>query len=524
LHSRGIIIRSHRFLTASLAICLLLSFCCNISRADVGSQNNELIAGVLIGGGTSASDRVEDLTHQILDKVIELEKLNTRFRMETGLVSPWRQRRVFLYGEANAGLTEAAQIEAMNVRYTTLRKSPASASSTAGSSGSSKSSSAMSASAAANAAAVSTEEIDEDTDFPFRGTTRGRVPNNVGKLMTANAMQVTGNCISGVGDIFELHLNFFNYLRIRRHHMHPAAYKAQADLLHSDLSKLCDERTQAIKTGQFSDSELAVADAETKVLANFKDLSLVEYSNFHSSTRRFWAFQNTAFLVDLLKNSLAGSGNIVGLSGSHLRNPYAQGTAGILSICSGVVVLLTPIFGRVTGNLAGTASRRLISHDLVDVQAHNASEFVASNLELRGVLLNHPNEKAQARLSIYDKEQTLLVDMEKANARQRKAARETLIENIAFASAIGPPRIANGTLQIVGSWRYHNNRRRANVLYAAGATTYGSSTGINILETARVQAEIELNNYRNGKKGELPKQQLAKRFSVLGEMRKQNDQ
>jgi hypothetical protein len=514
LHFREIIIRSPSRLSASIAIVLLLLFSCSdVALAEAGSQAYELNAGTVYGGNASSSDSVEDLTHQILDKVIQLEKLNTRFRIETGLVSPWRQRRVFLYGLSNAMCTEASQIEAMAVRYSTLRKSPSKSASASSSSKSSNSST----NSAANAAALSTDEVDQADDFPFKGNVKN-APNIAGRLMTANSVQITGNAISGTGDIFELNLNFLNYLRIRKHHLAPAAYKEQADAMHAELIKLCDARTEAIKSGQFGDSELAVANAETKVLSNFKDLALVEYLNFHSSTRKFWAFQNTAFLVDLLKNSLAGSGNIVGLSGSHLRNPYAQGTAGILSICSGVVVLFTPIFGRVSGNLAGNASRRLISKDLVDVQAHNASEFRDARLELTGVLLKHPDIHSKARLPIYEKEEKLLLDMEKTYERQRKQARATLVENIAFAAAVGPPRMANGTLQILGSWHYHNNRRRANVLYVAGATTYGSSTGVNIFETVRVQAGIELNNYRRGKRGELPSQQLAKRLAVLNQM------
>jgi hypothetical protein len=501
LYWRARVIKSHRFLSAFLATGFFL--CGNAGSAESGSPNYELSAGALVRGGTSA-DRVEELTHQILEKVIELEKLNTRFRIETGLVSPWRQRRVFLYGMSNAMCTEASQIEAMSVRYSILKKSP------------SKSSKADSP------AADATDEIDQADSFPFVGT--AKAPNITGRLMTANSTQITGNAVAGTGDIFELNLNFLNYLRIRKHHLNPAAYKVQADLLHTDLLNLCNARTDAIKSGQFSDSDLAVVNAETAVLTNFKDLACVEYSNFHANTRRFWALQNTAFLVDLLKNSLAGSGNIVGLSGSHVRNPFAQGTAGIFGICSGVVVLFTPVFGRVTGNLAGNASRRLISKDLVDVQAHNASEFTSASLALRGILLNHPNEHASARLPIYDKEEKLLVALEKSNARQRKAARDTLIENIAFAGAIGPPRIANGTLQIVGSWHYHLNKRRANVLYVAGATTYGSSTGVNILETARVQAAIERDYHRRAKLGETPKQQMTKRLSVLGEMRSKIDQ
>jgi hypothetical protein len=468
-----------RFLSAPIAICLsLLLGCSEVACAQYVSQAHELNAGTVYSGNASSSDRVEDLTHQILDKVITLEKLNTRFRMETGMVGPWRQRRLFLYGEANAMSTEASLIETMGVRYGTLRKSA--------------------------------------HNVIVRGHDRG-------KLMTADSVQLMGNCVAGSGDLFELNLNFLNYLRIRKHHLNPAAYKEQAAVMHADLIKLCGARTKAINSGQFSESELDVANAETKVLRDFKDLALVEYSNFHSSTRTLWAFQNSAFLVDFLKCAFSGSSSLVQLAGIHVHNPYAQGAAGILSIGSGVAVLIAPIFGRVTGNLAGNASRRLISKDLADVQAKNASEFRESRLKLVGVLLKNPNINSSARLPIYEKEEKLLFDMEKNYGRQRKQARATLIENIAFASAVGPPRLANGTLQIIGGWHYPH-RSRANILYASGATAYSAGSAVNILEIARVQAEIELHNYRLGKRGELPVQQLAKRLAVLNEMHSGIDQ
>jgi hypothetical protein len=481
--------------------------------ADTEGLTN-LQTGTIASAQSQSVENVDHLTRQFLDKVIDLEKLNANFRLRTGIVSPWRQRRVFLYGEANAMCTEASQIEAMVVRYSILRNSPQK-----------PISGASAKTAAGNAANQDIEkgddEIDQATSFPFTGTATGRVPNTVGRLMTANSVGIVGNSIGATGDIIELNLNLLNYLGLRKDHLNPSSYKSRVGVLHGQISKLGDQRNDAIKSGQFSDSELAVINAETKVLADFKDLSLVEYSNFHASTKRFWAFQNTAFLVDLLKNTVAGSGGVVGITGSHLRNPFATGTSGILSICSGGLVMLTPFFGRVTGNLAGTASRRLISKELIDVQAHKASEFASARLQLSAALLHKPDMEAARRLAIYKKEEELLVKMEKSYANQKDQARATLIENIAFAAAIGPPRIANGAMQILGAYHYHPNRRRANVLYTAGATTYASSTAVNILETARVQAGIEISNSKRGQAGAMPKQQITKRLSDLDGMRAQ---
>ena len=106
----GTSVVSSNALTKSINLLLVIFFYLAIKASAEVSTGNA-IESTLTGNVTeNASLNLDNLTRKILLKEIEIGRLNTTFRMETTLISPWRQRRVFLYGEANACCAEAASI------------------------------------------------------------------------------------------------------------------------------------------------------------------------------------------------------------------------------------------------------------------------------------------------------------------------------------------------------------------------------------------------------------------------------
>jgi len=474
------IVRFHSVapLTLLSLLCVSTTLAHTALASDTSPESIESKKTDVVDIKSNDLGHLDAITEQILRKELELQRLSTQFRAETTLTSQWRQRRVFLYGETNASCSEAGILTALPVRY-----------------------------------ALSTQKTPT--------TNRQR-----GKLRGSTCTQLSGQLIGMAGDVFELGLNFKHYVAIKGKGFNPAAYRRHVQELHTELDKLITERNGALAHAiDFGPTELKVAQAEGQLLHDMRDLSLIEFSKFHSATRRFWVFQNTAFLVDFAKNSTGATANIIGLVANHLHRPRLNGTGGVFQTISGVIVLLTPVVGRVTGNISGLAAQKVTSKELTHIGAHNAETFslhrqqftrlVADNISETGYVLN-----ARRRQGLYAQEETLLLSTRQFLKAQRERASGTMRENIIFAAAVGPPRVANGVLGILGGWEYSNNRNTRDKLLAAGSTGYLAGTSFNLLETTRVEVSAEIQNRELEKAQLLPRQQFAQRLHRLYDMEK----
>ena len=462
------------------ALIYILSFfhCPVQAETDFPAQKTE---NPLLAGNASVDKNkdIEEITNSILHKEFELERLNTRFRIETTLVSPWRQRRVFAYGESGASLTEAGLITALPVRYNLARKK------------------------------VAKPSVDN---------------KNKHRLQDATRTQMVGQFIGAGGDIIELTLNFINYWSIRKKGFNPGAYRKRVQIIEAELDNLIDQRSKLLNNSiGLSVKEIKIAQAEGKLLSDMRDLSLLEYGQYLSGTKRFWMFQNTAFLVDFAKNSTGAAGSLVNLIASNLGRTRMAGGGYLLSAISGAIVVVIPVVGRVTGNMSGLAAAKTASKELTNIQATNAETYLSDKEQFLSITKQTSADTPylsgiRRRETLYDQQAELLVSSRQFLQKRRDEARRTLKENILFASIVGPPRIANGTLGMIANWHYYNNSPDRNKLMAAGTTAYLVGNTFNMFETARVQAGIELNNIKLAKTNLLPKQQFGHRLQMLDEM------
>ena len=475
----------------------------------------------------NASDQVESLTRQILQRQLEFQKLNTQFRIETALVSRWRQRRVFLYGETSAACTETSLIASISAREQLLRSLKAAR-------GSPKVSNFP----------VETDDSPDSNDMVNTTSTAPKTSGRVhGRLAAANELQMAGQSVGATGDLFELGLNFAHYCQIRHRNYTPARYRQRVHAVAAELDSLIQRRQQEIaKRNQQESASRVELDSPTqrldqtavqqspdrdgleacegKMLSDLRDLSMVDYLEYHAATERFWVLQNTAFLLDFAKNSVGITGNIVSLYGSHRRIPTFAGTSGVCSAVTGALVMLQPVVGRVTGNISGSAARRLVSKELVNVNVRTTDVFESDRKRL--IALQERASRAGVtppglaqRMPLYAEQAKLMQDMNGYIKNERKRAHNTLVENVTFASLVGPPRIANGITGIVGGYRYYGDSNARERMYLAGNISYACGTGLNMLETARVQASEELRQYRLGKKHMRTKQRFQARLQTL---------
>jgi hypothetical protein len=465
-------------------------------------------------------DRIDSLTRRILSKEAELDELNTIFRMKTAVVSKARQRRMFAYSEIQSSCTLASQIIQIHYRYfLSKEKKPKS-----------------------NFKFDTEEDIpdtqqlrEEEQEFHHEPATDQKAENSQyslngvkfqkgvqrSRLALATKVQLVGQSVGAIGDIFEVNLNMINYFKLRRLRLTPALYRQRVQVLHAQLDTLLLQRKNTIDQMFLTSEDARVVTAETKLLSDLRDLCLQEYGEFGAATSRFWFAQNTGYFMDFAKNGSGVAGNVISLVGNHDRRPRMAGMAGVLSIVSGGIVMLVPAAGRVTGNLSAASARKLTSRELRDIEVHEIGDYMRDADNLRAIVGTPTNSIQSAyaarmapRADSFSLFAQLLQDINKYQESQRKKAHASLVENVIFAALVGPPRIANGVTQVLGSWRFYNNEPFANKLFAAGATAFAAGTSINLLETVRLDYNFERNNWKTRRKGGTERQ-FQQRLKLL---------
>ena len=427
---------------------------------------------------------INDLTKQILRKEIELERLNVEFRQKTTLTSCWRQRRMFAYGEGNSGMTEAGLLTALPSQYQVA-------------------------------------SFKKHYGQKTRPSTRVSQRNNI---EAGSRLSLIANSYGAGGDLLELGINYLNYCSLKKEGFTPNKYRSKVRKLRTEIDQLLTKRRSILAQAPgLSDVDKVTAEQENKVLGDLRDLTLIEYMDYHHSCKKFWLVQNAAYINDFAKNCVGGAGNIAGLEGNHLRHTSLFGTSGLLILISGVIILGTPLVGRVTGNVSGLAARRIVSQESLDLHNCTVNTY---RLDYQNFLESCKTFKhnsiytqgALARIPLYEEQQRIMTMKERYLAKEKKEAHKTLVENIVFASIVGPTKIANGTLTMIGGWHYAHNPFIASRLFAAGTTAYVPGAAFAFLETTRLWASFERNNIKLKNSELLPSNQLNRRLRMLDNM------
>jgi hypothetical protein len=232
--------------------------------------------------------------------------------------------------------------------------------------------------------------------------------------------------------------------------------------------------------------------------------------------------QNGAFFTDLAKNMTGGAANIISLQAYHLHRPTLFGGAGLLTLISGAIILVTPLIGRITGNISGLVAREIVSKEATDVHASTTEEYSEDFRKFLALNENHPGSTdyfaaIDARRFLYEDQEKIMLMRNRFLKKEQKDARNSLLENIVFAGVVGPTKMANGTLTMIGGWHYPTSVTGSK-LYAAATTAYTVGAGFATLETARLAAEFEWSNWKLRNSDLLPSNQFNRRLRMLDNM------
>ena len=429
------------------------------------------------GGFADADDaviqQINDLTNEIILREIGLQRINALFRIESTRQPRLRNWRQFAYSETNSNMTEAALIGRMALSYPYVKK---------------------------------------DTGRPDqRAVQRCAATSMVGQLFAAG------------GESYEVLANLRSYWRARKNGLDPKSYREKLTSSAQEIDSLIGQRDRLISSIRLSEADVKIVNAETALLKDVRDLALVQYGQYHAGARRLRFFQNAAYLISISKSLAGATSNILNIQASRLRNNNIAGNASLLNLIAGALVIATPVFGRVSGNLAGLADRRIVNKDFADAQARGTDTFVRDRLRLT-TILNEPGASATVRSDemtrgeVYAHQEALLLAQERNIERERKQARKTTVENVVTGAVVGSSRMTAGILGMVGAWKYPDAPWISSRYTAAASTIYGAGAAFNSMETARVRISQALHDRRDARRGLLPRQVLKQRLATLDVM------
>ncbi len=470
-----------------------------LQAGDVSRQLAATYSGSI--SNTTDIDELNEITDRTLDKELELQELNARFKLSSTRQPRWRPWRQFLYGEANSSCTLAMLVSRMALFYPRMHRAPA----------------------------IYTTSTTTDA----RGQKTRKVTAKFGKVRkpqarfvkAATKVSMVGQSIGMAGDTFELACNLFSYWRARRNGLDPASYRKQVNVQLRQIDELIAQRNHLLRSPRVNKMDLEVAQSEGSLLQALRDLCADEYVKYHSASTKLHFFQNTGYVLNIAKNACGVSSTIISLQSSIRKRPKMSGSTGLFNLLAAGIIMAAPVVTRLTGNLAACLDRRAVSQDLGPAQTGTASQFMNDRQrllqELSGTQSGRSlySRECSSRGKIYLQEEQWLLAATDSKKLEAKKSRKTTTENMIMGTLVGGTRVGYGIAGILGGWEYSRRPWVSARLSAASATVYGAGVACNILETARMRVCQELSTRKLKKQHLLAGQILQQHMDVIKAMR-----
>lgn len=440
--------------------------------------------------------KLQEITNKILQKELELLKVNTYFRLETTDQSRIKLWRVFAFNLAGAGVANAGITTIAAERWQTWRN-PA---------------------------------------------TADRATLKAGPLLL-----LISHSIVTAGLLTEMCLDAYGDYKRRKKGLDLKTTTKKVKENQVQLDGLITQRDQLIaSSSEFSSQDLQLVNAEGRLLKDLRDLSLVEYSKFYSRGIKRRVSRDLSYFNGLAAATTGGYiGSLCGLLAICERKPQLAGPAGIGFTLSGAFICLAPFINRYGSTWAQKIARKKINKELGNLNNKVAQQFDGDLTALRA--LNNDAEGAALgqRLSVYDGVKDILANQSKMDAAEKKKADREFLERVVFNGGVGGTKMAWGIQLANAGFSYHvappwpviratfpvGGSKMTVVIprpavphtttqmfakrVAEGATSYIPGTGLWIIDALQARTRGEMEVFSMGSQQALPHQKCRQRLEKL---------
>lgn len=427
------------------------------------------------------SAQLESINKEVLEKELQLFKLNTTFRIETTERNRRKPWRVFFYNLMGSSVATAGITTIAAERWRTWR-SPAKA--------------------------------------------------KRGVLKAGPILLLTSHSIMTGGILIEAFLDAVNDHKQKKKGFDPKTMQKRATELRDAIDQKLTERNQVVNSlGSVAAAELAQVNNEGLVLQDLRNLAMAEYVQFHVRAKKRTLSRNVAYLNGFFSATTGGYlGSLMGLLAVTNRNPRYAGPAGIGFTLSGMSIVAGPILGRMAGNAAGALAKSQLKRQLGPVAPAHLAEHITT---LKACSAGG-EPRLSTRIAIYEETDGLLARQAKMNAAEKKKADKEYRERLIANAMIGGTKMAWGIQLMNAGFNFHQvpkPQARPSYIHKAqtpaqvfahrvaqGSTSYIPGTSLWILDTLQARARGEMDVYTMGQQSALPHQKLKDRLDRLEAM------
>jgi regulator of extracellular matrix RemA (YlzA/DUF370 family) len=335
----------------------------------------------LIGQAISNGDTTDQLTNKTIQKLCELERLNTYFRIETTRQSKWRKWRNFIGNEQlDIGVAAFTSLYIIN----TLR-------------------------ALQRGTVYNTTIHVSSVKLPVFGHVKNFYTHgNFFKLgaNTAYEWSFLGTIpFLGIGlaqQSYEIFQNFYLDWQTRKRGFDPETTKAKAVALRDEIDGLISQREHVVQSRGGSPQETEILVAEGKILHDLRDLELDEYGRYYSAARRARPVQNAFYIPEALRRGDAIGGAIVGAVAQQRQELTIFGAFGIIETTLGILSIAAPISAVITNKIQKARAEKALIPVLTGQQIHTVEALDSDRKHFDDLALSATGSpQFNARSSVY---------------------------------------------------------------------------------------------------------------------------
>jgi len=461
---------------ASRAILLVATLCLS-ALAQFFTISLQPAMAADIGGPEQLSSSAEfssqytGLTKKILLAGVELERYSLNYRLETARRPKLRQLRYFLGQETGAACGLAFEVTAV-------------------------------------------KQFNVGRNHPLKVSQRD--------LHRAFTTAMVGSIVAGAGSGLELASNVYSGAK-RRHQGYDAASatKKVAAQIH-EIDRLIAQRKGLVEANKDSPAyQRAVIEGE--ILDQMRIAFVDEYSHFNIDSRKFFATQNTFFLLNAAYNTVGATAAYV--ADKSLHNPTLNGASNIMFIVAGSIAMVSPAISVMNGRLMERHARRVLDREIGSAQTFSKAEFNSKSKLLEELLPGAqgslmPSLPATQRLALYTESRDLFVKQLDNETRTIRRLQEVALQTNILAPPIGGLLTTQGILGTIGYYRYRTRPRQLLNYGYAGAICGTVGTGVSVVGNAAWLLSSMAYENKLKRTNQLPEQLIKARLGHLDDLQK----
>ncbi len=427
----------------------------------------------------TAVNQVDELTRQILLKIVQIERFNINYSLNVAKQGRWKGWRYAGFQEVNGGLNLAGSIIGTANRGSHLHTST-----------------------------HLWTQVQESACY----------------------IPMIGNIIGASAAVLEIAINEYHDIEATRKGFSPHAARKYVQDRVNEINALLDKRDALLKIESSAPAlsgHTQIDTIEGKILDDLRDQAILEFERFHVNARKLLAFQQAQYFFDFTKYTLNAIGYEFAYLSLHRHHRIWNYRAGVMWDIAGPIYMAGPILSRLIGKGVGEYNKHFLKPLTDEVHDRSVQTLQADESALVKACDNvaPPSTTAAVdRKEIYLLQDKTFSDEISSGLKSRSKAKLTATQNVAGGFFVGGLKLASGILfTIPGYYTAYNTKtiRATRVtnfdLFSASVLgIVGSSFAM--ADTLRIQVRGEIDRHRMLKAGVHPTQVAARRLKELDEI------